>query len=89
MGAELECDRQVPRDLFRRATNAGLIQQLICTELGRRGRGRRRVSLTMGNAKAIDLLAERDGKVTGIQVKTTRARRAPGTDQRGTRVLRF
>ena len=32
--AELERERQVPRDLFRRAKNAGLIQQLICKELG-------------------------------------------------------
>ena len=65
-GAELERDEEAPpRDLFRRATDAGLIQQSI-TDDRRRGRGRRLVSLTMGNAKAIDLLAERDGKVTDI-----------------------
>lgn len=32
--AELERGRQVPRDLFRRAADAGLIRQLICAELG-------------------------------------------------------
>ena len=36
--AELERERQVPPDLFRRAAEAGLFRQLICTELGGLGR---------------------------------------------------
>ena len=36
--AELERERQVPPDLFRRAADAGLFRQLICTELGGLGR---------------------------------------------------
>jgi indole-3-acetate monooxygenase len=36
--AELERERQVPPDLFRRAKDAGLIRQLICAELGGLGR---------------------------------------------------
>jgi alkylation response protein AidB-like acyl-CoA dehydrogenase len=36
--AELERERQVPHDLFRRAKEAGLIRQLICAELGGLGR---------------------------------------------------
>jgi indole-3-acetate monooxygenase len=35
---ELERERQVPPDLFRRAADAGLFGQLICTELGGLGR---------------------------------------------------
>jgi alkylation response protein AidB-like acyl-CoA dehydrogenase len=35
---ELERERQVPPDLFRRAANAGLFRQLICAELGGLGR---------------------------------------------------
>jgi alkylation response protein AidB-like acyl-CoA dehydrogenase len=36
--SELERERQVPADLFRRAGEAGLFRQLICTELGGLGR---------------------------------------------------
>jgi indole-3-acetate monooxygenase len=36
--AELEHERQVPPDLFRRAADAGLFRQLICPELGGLGR---------------------------------------------------
>ena len=36
--AELERERQIPADLFRRAADAGLFRQLICTELGGLGR---------------------------------------------------
>jgi len=36
--AELERERQVPPDLFRRAADAGLFRQLICVELGGLGR---------------------------------------------------
>jgi hypothetical protein len=39
----------------------------VAAELSKRGY---QVSLTMGNAKAVDLFAERDGKVVCIQVKT-------------------
>ena len=35
---ELDQTRQVPSDLFRRAADAGLFRQLICTELGGVGR---------------------------------------------------
>src|SRR4051794_31617274 len=35
---ELERERQVPKDLFQRAGDAGLFRQLLCTELGGLGR---------------------------------------------------
>jgi alkylation response protein AidB-like acyl-CoA dehydrogenase len=36
--SELERERRVPADLFRRAAEAGLFRQLVCTELGGLGR---------------------------------------------------
>jgi alkylation response protein AidB-like acyl-CoA dehydrogenase len=35
---ELERDRQVPKDVFQRAGDAGLFRQLVCVELGGLGR---------------------------------------------------
>ena len=35
---ELERERQVPKDLFQRAGDAGLFRQLVCAELGGLGR---------------------------------------------------
>jgi len=48
-------------------------EYFVAAELYRRGFN---VGLTIGNAKAIDILAEKDGKVFQIQVKTIRSKKS-------------
>lgn len=48
-------------------------EYFVAAELYRRGFN---VGLTIGNAKAIDILAEKDGNVFQIQVKTIRSKRS-------------
>jgi hypothetical protein len=47
----------------------------VCAELAKRGLN---VSLTMGNAKAVDIYAEHDGRAVSIQVKAIAHRRNVG-----------
>tara|TARA_R110002012_G_scaffold263456_1_gene446324 strand:- start:164446 stop:164841 length:396 start_codon:yes stop_codon:yes gene_type:complete len=50
-------------------------EYFVAAELYRRGFS---VGLTIGNAKAIDILAEKDSKVFQIQVKTIRSKKSIG-----------
>ncbi|MCF1192501.1 hypothetical protein LRR18_12975 [Mangrovimonas sp. AS39] len=50
-------------------------EYFVAAELYRRGFS---VGLTIGNAKAIDILAEKDGKAFQIQVKTIRSKKSVG-----------
>lgn len=50
-------------------------EYFVAAELYRRGFS---VGLTIGNAKAIDILAEKDGKAYQIQVKTIRSKKSVG-----------
>jgi hypothetical protein len=56
--------------------NSGLSgEYFVAAELYRRGFS---VGMTIGNAKAVDLFAEKYGKVHQIQVKTIRNRKSVG-----------
>ena len=50
-------------------------EYFVAAELYRRGFS---VGLTIGNSKAIDILAEKDGNVYQIQVKTIRSKKSVG-----------
>ncbi|MEY8780315.1 hypothetical protein AB9K32_07795 [Allomuricauda sp. XS_ASV26] len=50
-------------------------EYFVAAELYRRGFS---VGLTIGNAKAIDILAEKNGKAFQIQVKTIRSKKSVG-----------
>jgi len=50
-------------------------EYFVAAELYRRGFS---VGLTIGNAKAIDILAEKDGSTYQIQVKTIRSKKSVG-----------
>jgi hypothetical protein len=50
-------------------------EYFVAAELYRRGFS---VGMTIGNAKAVDLFAEKDGKVYQIQVKTIRSKKSSG-----------
>ncbi|WP_162913208.1 group I intron-associated PD-(D/E)XK endonuclease [Rhodospirillaceae bacterium SYSU D60014] len=47
----------------------------VAAELSKRGYS---VSVTLGNAKAVDLFAEKDGRTVNIQVKAIRSRKSNG-----------
>ena len=65
-----ELDLSIPRN------NSGLSgEYFVAAELYRRGFS---VGMTIGNAKAVDLFAEKDGKVYQIQVKTIRCKKSTG-----------
>jgi hypothetical protein len=50
-------------------------EYFVAAELYRRGYS---VAITLGNAKAIDLFAERDAKAVNIQVKAIRSKKSVG-----------